>query len=53
MYDILQQLTHLMHSVLQIWMKVCTKKLEVLMLIKIPYDLEQGTQVIHSMFVII
>lgn len=42
-----------MHSVLQIWMKVCTEILEVLKKIKTPYDLEQGIQVIHSMFVII
>jgi len=42
-----------MHSVLQIWMKVCTKILEVLKLIKTPYDLEQDTQVVHNMFAII
>lgn len=42
-----------MHSVLQIWMRVYTGILEVLKLIKIPYDLEQGTQVNHNMFVII
>lgn len=46
-------LTDPMHSVLRIWMKVYTRILEVPELIKIPYDLEQDTLIIHNMSVIV